>query len=210
MSSTLGADAQLARVAVRQGGAFTRAQAAAAGFHPAQIERRVRTGGWERVHPCVYRYGATPMSAALVHWAAVLWAGPECALSHTSAAAIWRLPVASIDRPELIVPKRRAPRRAGVVVHRVARIDAGDILQPHGLPVTSPVRTLIDLGGVLAADDLEMVLLHALSHRLTTVRALGVRLAEMGTAGRPGAAGLRTLLASFGSAPGEPSARMAG
>ena len=210
MSSTLEADARLALVAVGQSGAFTRSQALGAGFRPAQVERRVRTGGWERVHPRVYRYGATPMSVALVHWAAVLWAGPECALSHTSAAAIWRLPVAPLDRPELIVPKARAPRVTGVVVHRVARIDARDVLQPHGLPVTSPVRTLIDLAGVLAADDLEMVLMHARSRGLVTVRALGVHLAEIGTAGRPGTARLRTLLAAIGSAPGEPSARMAG
>ena len=208
--STMASDARLAEVAVEQHGVFTRAQATASGFSAAQIERRVRAEVWERLLPGVYRHAATPASNALSHWAAVLWAGPDCALSHTSAAAIWRIPSAVLGRPELIVPKARAPRVRDVLVHRVTRIDDDDVLRVGRLPVTSPVRTIIDLAGVLEAGDLELALASARSRRLVTIRAVRGRLDEIGTVGRPGAARLRTLLAAIGSGPVEPSARMAG
>jgi hypothetical protein len=170
----------------------------------------VRADVWVRVLPRVYRYSATPASGALSHWAAVLWAGPECALSHASAAAIWRIRGAVLVRPELIVPKARAPRVRGVLVHRVARIDDEDVFRVGRLPVTSPVRTIIDLAGVLGAGDLERAVESARSHRLLTIRAVGARLDEIGTVGRPGAGSLRTLLAAIGSRRVDPSARMAG
>jgi hypothetical protein len=208
--STMAADARLAEIAVVQQGVFTRAQATASGFSAAQIERRVRAEVWERVLPRVYRHAATPASNTLSHWAAVLWAGPECAVSHASAAAIWRIRGAILGRPELIVPKTRAPRVRGVLVHRVTRIDDHDVLHVGRLPVTSPLRTIIDLAGVLDAGELEVALASARTRRLVTIRAVRGRLDEIGTIGRPGAARLRTLLAAIGSGRVDPSARMAG
>ena len=208
--STMATDARLAEVAVVQQGVFTRAQATNAGFSAAQIERRVRAEMWARVLPGVYRYAATPVSNGLAHWAAVLWAGPQCALSHASAAAIWRIRGAWLGRPELIVPKTRAPRVAGVLVHRVTRIDELDVVRVAQLPVTSPVRTIIDLAGVLGPGDLELALASARSRRLLTIRAVRRRLDEIGTVGRPGAVRLRALLAATGSGRVDPSARMAG
>ena len=210
MVSKLTAEARLAAVAVAQAGAFTRAQAIAAGFSAAQIERRVRAAAWVRVFPRVYRHATAPPSSALEHWAAVLWCGQPCALSHTSAAAVWRLRGPTIDRPELIVPKTRAPRGAGVVVHRVTRLAGDDVVWVGRLPVTSPARTVIDLAGVLDLEDLEAVVAVARTRRMVTVRALRGHLDEIGAVGRPGAARLRRLLATIGSGRVEPSARMAG
>jgi hypothetical protein len=140
----------------------------------------------------------------------VLWAGPECALSHTSAAALWGIGFAPLAAPELIVPKARAPRSGGAIVHRVARFDAVDVVHVRALPVTAPVRTIVDLAGVLDDDDLRMALDRARGRGLVTVRAVGAGLDDLGSVGRPGAARLRALLAASGSGPLRPSARMAG
>jgi hypothetical protein len=210
MADGLATDARIARVAISQEGAFTRGQAVGAGYSPAAIERRLRAGAWERVLPRVYRHAATPASVALLEWAAVLWVGTGCALSHASAAGIWRIAATSADRPELIVPRSRAPRSAAVLVHRVTRIDDGDIVRVGVLPVTSPLRTIIDLAGVLSERDLEVALRRARFRGLVTVRAVQGRLDEIGTVGRPGAARLRALLAAIGSGQVHPSARMAG
>src|SRR5437868_2598687 len=121
MASVLEAGARLAIVAAAQQGVFTRAQAIDAGFSPGQIERRVGSRAWTRVLPRVYRMSATPDAFALAQWAAILWAGPGAALSHTSAAARWRIagvPAAPAGRVEIVVPRHRAPRAARVVVHR--------------------------------------------------------------------------------------------
>ncbi|MCU1465204.1 MAG: hypothetical protein JWM72_1132 [Actinomycetia bacterium] len=210
MSSSLAADARLAAVAAAQAGVFTRAQATAAGFGATQIERRVRAGVWHRMFPSVYRHASAPASVGARQWGTILWAGPGSVLSHTSAAQIWRIPVASGFAPEVLVPATRAPRVAGVTVHRVTRLREVDVVRVHGLPVTTPVRTLVDLAAVLAADDLRAALEHAFARDVVTVRALGTGLDEIGSTGRPGTARLRALLAAFGSGAVRPSARMAG
>jgi hypothetical protein len=206
----LSLDARLAAVAVEQQGVFTRAQAISVGFSGAQIHRRTQLSVWQRVLPRVYRHAATPHSAGVSHWAAVLWAGPGCALSHASAAAIWRMTITRADAPELIVPNTRGPRVGGVVVHRVTGLGEEDLTRVGQLPVTAPVRTIIDLSSVLGASELRAALASAQSRGLLTVRAVRGRLDEIGSAGRPGAARLRTLLTSFGSERGHSSARMAG
>jgi hypothetical protein len=208
--STINADARLAAFAAGQQGVFTRAQAMQAGFGSGRIERRVRAGVWVRVFPRVYRHAATPMSGALLRWAVVSWAGEPCALSHTSAAAIWRLRGARGERPEIIVPRARAPRVAGVVVHRVTRIVVDDVVRVGGLSVTSPARTIIDLAAVLGAVELAALVTDVRARRPVTLREVRTRLDQIGTAGRPGSARLRTLLVSVGSGRVGSSARMAG
>ncbi len=210
MAKMLAAEARLAAVALAQRGVFTRVQALAAGFGAGQLERRVQVQVWRRVLPHVYRHAGTPLSNVGRYWAAVLWAGPGCALSHSSAAAIWGIGYGAADRPELIVPKGRGPRSGAVVVHRVTRIGRGDVLHVRDLPVTSPARTIVDLAGVLTERDLEVVLDGAMSRGLVTLRTVRVRLDEPGTAGRPGRARLAKVLAAFGSGAVESSARMAG
>ncbi len=204
---SLADDAQLGVLAARQHGVFTRAQALQAGFRAGRIERRVRAGVWLRVFPRVYRHVTVPVSGATRHWAAVLWCGQPGALSHTSAAAIWRMRDEPVTRPELSVPCSRAPRAVGVDVHRVARLDFAWV---RGLPVTAPARTVVDLAGVLPLDDLEQVLTRVLARHVVTVRAVLACLDEVGSAGRPGASLLRDLLAPIGSVRAERSVRMAG
>jgi hypothetical protein len=88
--------------------------------------------------------------------------------------------------------------------------DADDVVWVERLPVTSPVRTVVDLAGVLDDAGLEAVVRLARARRLVTVRALRSRSDEIGAVGRPAAARLRRLLTTIGSGRVEPSARMAG
>jgi hypothetical protein len=112
--------------------------------------------------------------------------------------------------PELVVPRARSPRADGVVVHRVTRLGDDDVAWVRGLVVTTPVRTIVDLAGVLEPDDLERVLSRACVLRLVTVRAVLAHLDAVGSAGRPGAGLLRALLAPIGSVRVDRSVRMAG
>jgi predicted transcriptional regulator of viral defense system len=203
-------DARIAVLAAAQQGVFTRPQALAAGFRAGQIERRVRAGLWCRIFPRTYRHAGTPESSATRHAAAALWCGPPSALSHLSAAAIWHMHDDPVPRPELVVPRARAPRVDGVVVHRVARLDDEDLTSVRGLIVTTPVRTIVDLAAVLGPDDLDRVLARACARRAVTVRAVLGRLDAVGSAGRPGASLLRALLAPIGSVRVDRSVRMAG
>jgi hypothetical protein len=97
------------------------------------------------------------------------------------------------------------------VVHRVACFDPVDVTTTAGgLTVTTPVRTLVDLAGVVPGAELATIVDRALGRGLVTRRALEGRLQTLGTRGRAGSARLRTLLGDVGSASEGASARMAG
>ncbi len=198
------ADVRLAAVAVAQQGAFDRAQALGAGLSAGQIDRRVRAGTWVRVLPRVFRHASTPESVVLAHWASVLWGGAGSALSHTSAAAVWRLDGVVVDTPEIVVPRSRAPQTDRVVVHRVRGIDECDVCCVEGLPVTAPVRTIIDLASVVDDAKLERALESARARRLLTIPLVLARLDAMGSVGRAGAGRVRRVAAELGAgAPAE-------
>jgi hypothetical protein len=196
MSFLVVGDARLADVACAQHGVFSRTQAIECGLTRAQIDRRVRAGVWLRVLPRVFRNAAAPLTPLARLWSCVLWAGPGCALSHCTAALVWRLDgVSARAETEIIVPARRAPSVRGVVVHRAAQLDDRDVHTVARLPVTSPVRTLIDLAAVLDDAALTAALRSASARRVVTAAAVARRLDEMGRSGRPGVSRLRGVLA---------------
>jgi hypothetical protein len=183
-------------VAADQHGVFTRAQALAAGFTARQIEGRLRARRWVRVLPRVYGDAPLERSPLTRVSAAVLWAGHESAVSYCSAAALWDLDLAGHPapaQPEVLVPARRAPRAAGVIVHRSAAMCAADIRRVLGLPVTSPLRTILDLAAVLTDDELAIAIETARARGLLTPAGLLARLEEIDGAGRAGIARARRV-----------------
>lgn len=87
--------------------------------------------------------------------AAVLAGGPDAVLSHTSAAALWRL----WGEKGAIEVTARLSRvdRAGIEFHR-GRLPADEITVRDGIPVTTVPRTLFDLATVLRHRQLERAL----------------------------------------------------
>jgi hypothetical protein len=91
--------------------------------------------------------------------AAVLMTAPEgSAVSHRTAAALWRveIPLHAVDDPrvDLIVPGgSRAESRADRRVHRLP-LEPADVTWRGGIPVTTPERTWRDLATVLPPGPL--------------------------------------------------------
>src|SRR5256885_17211010 len=77
--------------------------------------------------------------------AAVLSCGPDAVLSHGSAAALWDIRDKEGRQIEISVPAGRFPRRPGIRIHRRAALIAKDVTKHHGIPVTTPACTLIDI-----------------------------------------------------------------
>ncbi len=76
--------------------------------------------------------------------------------SHTTAAALWGIPLPAFHDPRLHVsyPHRIRPARTvGVVGHHLV-IRPEEITEIHGLPTTTPERTWADLAGHLGFEDL--------------------------------------------------------
>src|SRR5205823_879176 len=103
-------------------------------------------------HRGVYRAAAAPRTAEQELLAAVWRAGSYSAASHRSATWLWRLWTTPPPLPEVSVPYSSAPRLRGALVHRSSDLVGALISERHGIPVTGPLRTIIDAVGVLSHE----------------------------------------------------------
>jgi predicted transcriptional regulator of viral defense system len=134
--------AELAVLADAQHGRVHRAQLEALGFSSSAIGRLVERGWLRREHAGVFAVGHRDRALRGRWMAAVLAGWPDAPLGHRAAAALHgvRRPLAGID---VLAPTRRRSRD-GVRFHRVVLPeDERDVVD--GIPVTSILRTLLDL-----------------------------------------------------------------
>jgi very-short-patch-repair endonuclease len=187
-------DVELYRLAARQYSLAQYRQVIELGMTPRQLRDRVEVGLLVPVHRGVYRLGGGPASAEQGALAAVLAAGSGAVASHRSAAALWGLRGVEAGAPEITVVGTACPTLRGVVVHRTDRLDPVDVSRACRVPVTSPARTLLDLGAVAPAQVVESALEDALMRRLVTFALLTATLRRLGRRGRRGTAVLRVLV----------------
>jgi very-short-patch-repair endonuclease len=165
-------------------------QLRALGFSAQAVTHRLRTGRLHRTgRRGVYAVGR-PQVGRLGEWmAAVLACGPGAGLSHRSAAALRRILADDPRTPiEVVVPPAGRHRPPGIVVHRGERA----ITRNHGIPVTTPIDTLVDLAASLDARTLEAAVNEADKRDLIDPESLRQALDELSP--RPGVARLRKLL----------------
>jgi very-short-patch-repair endonuclease len=186
-----GRDWTIATLATMQYGVVSRAQLLAAGISPGAIATRLNRHQLHQLHRGVYAVGHTALVPLAREMAAVLACGPGAALSHWSAAWLWRLLALASGPIDVTVPRSNR-RRPGLHVHRSRSLAPEDTKIHRGIPVTSPARTLLDLAEVASARELERAFDEALTQRLTTRPAL-VALVER-SQGHRGTGKLRALV----------------
>ncbi|MBB4664352.1 very-short-patch-repair endonuclease [Conexibacter arvalis] len=133
---------------------MSRAQLLDMGMTARVVDRRVRAGLLVRLHRGVYAVGHRRLTREGEWLAAVLAAGPGAALSHRSAAALHGLLPERGRRVDVTTAARRRTTN-WVEVHTVRQLGAEDVIGRAGIPVTTIARTLVDLAGLVARDDLE-------------------------------------------------------
>jgi len=124
--------------------------------------------------------------------AAVLTCGPEAVLSHETAAALWRISEEKGRVVHVTVPASRDIRQLSLAAHRRSTVDPADLTVSDGIPVTTAVRTLIDLGTQVTARELEAAVNQADKLDLVDPEALRRQISER--TGLPGVAALRRVL----------------
>jgi very-short-patch-repair endonuclease len=123
--------------------------------------------------------------------AAVLGAGLGAVASYRSAAWLWGLTDDLFL--EVAVPKNRSPRLAGVAVHRQQSLN-GSTSRRRGVPVTNPLRTLVDLASIHDFHLLDEALDRGIATRLFSLDAVEAELTRESRSGRRGTARLRERL----------------
>ncbi len=177
-------------VAESQRGLLTRRQARQEGLSPSAIKRRLGSGQWVRVLPGVYRIAGAPVDFVQTLRAAALYVGRSGAICGRAAALLHGFPRIGAERVEL-ASHRNLRCAQGIDVHKT-RLSRSDIVFLDGVPVTSELRTLVDLANSLDDDELKAVLEHLLRTRRFSAESLAKALARRRA---PGIARLRRLVA---------------
>ena len=183
-------DRAIATIAARQLGLVTAADLEAAGIRRGALARRIAAGRLRPLYRGVYVLGPVLVPNA-ERLGATLSCGTEAALSHQAAAALWGIRPDHNGDIDVTVTRQLRPR-AGIRIHRVRALDRQDTTRRHGIPVTTPVRTLLDLAAVLDRSSLARAVEEAEVLRLVNSRRLTDLLAR--NRGRRGAAALRRVL----------------
>lgn len=171
---------------------MTREQLLKLGFTKSAIEHRLHIG---RLHPIVrgvYAVGRQQLSREGRWMAAVLACGPEAALSHRSAVALWGFGKEHRDYIDLSVRRDSEARLRGTRCHRRPSLPASDITTRLGVPVTEPVRTFLDLTTVAGPKTVERAINEA--DKLDVIDADSLRRALDDHPGEPGVRPLRAIL----------------
>ena len=197
----MNADRIAADVARHHHGLLTRRDLIEREVTEREIDHRLAIGRWERVYPGVYRIAGVPRSWEQRLLAACLAAAPGWA-SHRSAARLWGLWTPDRDVVEVVVNKTRGPRLGDTTVHRASDLDAEHhVTVRHGIPVTKPARTLVDLGMSCSQGVVDKAVTDAVASKLVTLDGLRVALKEVGRRGRTGAGYLRRSLETLYGVP---------
>jgi very-short-patch-repair endonuclease len=158
----LSGDPAIAVLAAKQHGVVTTAQLIAAGLDRGAIAYRVRRGRLHRVHRGVFLVGHAVSPPLALETAALLSVRPPSFLSHGCALYLWGLVAARPNQIDVTVSGRNPRPRAGVRIHCARRLDRSDVARRHGLPITSPARTFLDVAVDMPSRALEQCLAEAL------------------------------------------------
>jgi very-short-patch-repair endonuclease len=183
---------RISSMAGLQRGRVSRAQLRAAGVADRTIDYLVAKGHLHRVHRGVYAVGHTAPAPLADETAALLACGPHAVLSHRTAAQLWKLVPDGNTRIDVTIRGRNGPRPSGVTVHRTTRLNRSEVRTLDRLPITSALRTLLDLAATVDLRTLERAVEQGLHEKLVGERQL--RQAAAAANGSRGASKLRALL----------------
>lgn len=154
----------------------------------------LHTGRWLRLEWNTYIEGSEAPNALMRALATVV--ATKGVATGTLAATFYELDLSSLKPPFATVPNRRRSRRPGV---RRKDLDPSSITTVNGYPCTTPLQTLIDIAGIVAANEWEQVLESALRKQLVTIEDIEVALPTLEKSRTKGVGTIRTVLQQRGT-----------
>lgn len=135
------------------------------GFKDGAISHAVTTGRLHRVFHGAYGLGHGCVGERGRLMAAILACGNGAVLSHRSAGALLGL----LDKAPVVIdvigPRSHGRGIDGIYLHRVRPPRLEETGTMHGIPCTSPARTLVDLAGVVGERTLRSAFERAATRR---------------------------------------------
>jgi putative AbiEi antitoxin of type IV toxin-antitoxin system len=133
----------------------------AAGYSDDELRRMCRSGEIARVRPGAYVRGSDERLRkrearhALAARAAAAQLPDGAVISHTSAAVLLGLPVwgVPLDRVHATRSRSSGGHRSRTLHLHTAPVDPDEVVDLDGVPVTTPTRTLVDMGRTLPFEQ---------------------------------------------------------
>jgi hypothetical protein len=185
---------RIAAIARTQHGLFTRSQAQAIGVNNRTLDTRVANGVYERLFPGVFGFPGTAETWHRRVAAAVLSTSPPAAASHLTAACLWGLTTSHPETIEVICRRHRRVRRRSLVVHESKDLGPSDIVIIDGIPTTTGVRTIVDLGASASLGVVARCLDNGLREMLFTLDEIHRFVKRVARPGRAGVGKIRPLI----------------
>ena len=185
-------DRRIAHVAARQCGVITREQLRRLGLGNSAITERIAAGRLHRLHRGVYLVGHAVAPSGAREMGAVLACGAGAVVSHRTGAELFGWLDPSGGPVHISIPGRCRRQRDGIRLHRPRTLEPADVGRVHRvIPVTSPIRTVLDVAATEPFADTERATQQALTQKLVTPAQLRERLN-----GQRGAKALEAILAA--------------
>ena len=190
---------QVAAVAAAQHGCIRLAELRQLGVTERRIRSMVGSGYLRRHGAGLFTVGGSPPTWRQRVMVEVLRGGPQALSSSRSTTA-----PAALDRSregvmDVVGPRggrRGSGRRSSgdAALHETCDLPGRDRDVIDGIPVTSPTRTLIDMGRFVGAHRLGNMLDDAVRRKLTTYERVHDRFRELARSGRNGITTMRAVL----------------
>jgi predicted transcriptional regulator of viral defense system len=146
---------RLWEVALDQYGYVSTADADALGVPAVELRKLAGRGMLENVARGLYRFPDAPTTGRDAFMEAVLWVGPDAALSHDAVLALHDLASANPRTLRVVTPHRvrkTRPRPDVTIIHR--KLPATDLTAYFKIPSTTVARALMDCRGLIMTDRL--------------------------------------------------------
>lgn len=193
---------RISTLASRQDGVLTRRQLIAAGVDAHKVDSRVKNRVLRKLYAGVYAFGHDRLTPLARQRAAVMAGGPNAVLSHRAAASLLGLlpPNGKLEVIRSSSPDRHRPPPAhasraihpGLTIHRTRSLAATEVTSRHGIPVTSPVRTVINLAERESPKTLDLAIRRGVADKILEIGELARAVDRC--RGRKGIAKLRKVL----------------
>lgn len=187
-------DRLLAAIASEQYGVFTRRQALAAGVTATSIDTRTDRGTYDRLFPGVYAIAGSSSGWHRSVTSAVLAGTEPAAASHRTAAHLWGMTDRRPDDIEIVSRRHLRVKRENYIVRESKDLVSTDVVTVDGIPTTSAVRTIVDLGAAAPPWYVERCLDTALRKELFTTWEVHRFIARVAKRGRNGIGTIRPLV----------------
>lgn len=161
-----------------------------AGVSSSTVGRHVRTGKLVRVAFKTFRFPLAEQSWHQAVMSAVMTGGPSALASHATAAVLHGLLDRPLDEVEIVMPRWHRTQQPPFRVHESKDLLPVDYAVADGIPVTTPTRTVVDLGAS-APWLVEAALERGIRQRAFTLVDVAAFVGRVGRKGRTGVGVIR-------------------